>query len=272
MMLYGRHLGIKGGVARKLDDLSAKELAELKSSDPKSFEIFQTVNEVKAEYRGTEFMKTGAVYRFARAGSQGNRVWLGYRDAGRPVLKTIEFPRQTSADGLCLADFVAPLPDSEKAPTLEDLKDNLALFAVTCGRGVRELAENLKNRGEYLKSHIVQVLAMESAEGYAEWLHAKIRSQWGVPDPIDMTMLERFQAKYVGKRYSFGYPACPRLDDQRILFDVLRPEEIGMQLTEGFMMEPEASVSAIAFHHPEACYFSVGKGPESANGADGVDS
>ena len=74
-----------------------------------------------------------------------------------------------------------------------------------------------------------------------------------------MTMMERFQAKYHGKRYSFGYPACPRLDDQRPLFELLGPEELGVQLTEGFMMDPESSVSALVFHHPQATYFSVGR-------------
>jgi 5-methyltetrahydrofolate--homocysteine methyltransferase len=72
-----------------------------------------------------------------------------------------------------------------------------------------------------------------------------------------MTMLERFRAEYAGKRYSFGYPACPRLEDQAGLFAALRPEEIGVLLTDGCMMEPEASVSAIVFHHPQAHYFSV---------------
>ena len=71
-------------------------------------------------------------------------------------------------------------------------------------------------------------------------------------------MMDRFRAKYHGKRYSFGYPACPALEDQRILFDLLRPEEVGIALTDGFMMDPEASVSAIVFHHPDAVYFSVG--------------
>jgi 5-methyltetrahydrofolate--homocysteine methyltransferase len=80
-----------------------------------------------------------------------------------------------------------------------------------------------------------------------------------------MTMLERFQAKYRGKRYSFGYPACPRLDDQATLWKLLEPNEIGVQLTDGFMMDPEASVSAIVFHHPQATYFSVGRGGDDEN-------
>jgi 5-methyltetrahydrofolate--homocysteine methyltransferase len=70
-------------------------------------------------------------------------------------------------------------------------------------------------------------------------------------------MVDRFKANYRGKRYSFGYPACPRLEDQQILFRVLKPEQIGVELTDGCMMDPEASVSAVVFHHPDATYFSV---------------
>jgi len=77
-----------------------------------------------------------------------------------------------------------------------------------------------------------------------------------------MTMMERFQAKYQGKRYSFGYPACPRLDDQAVLWKLLNPNEIGVQLTEGMMMDPVASVSALVFHHPDCSYFSVGETAE----------
>ena len=103
-------------------------------------------------------------------------------------------------------------------------------------------------------------LSLETAEAYAELLHSQLRSLWGFPDSPEMTMLERFQAKYLGCRYSFGYPACPRLDDQAKLWKLLQPEEIGVQLTDGFMMDPEASVSALVVHHPEAKYFGVGEG------------
>ena len=105
--------------------------------------------------------------------------------------------------------------------------------------------------------HAVQALALETAEAYAELLHSRLRSMWGFPDPPALSMLERFRAEYQGKRYSFGYPACPRLEDQQQLFGVLRPEELGVELTDGCMMEPEASVSALVFHHPDAFYFSV---------------
>ena len=74
-----------------------------------------------------------------------------------------------------------------------------------------------------------------------------------------MTMQERFTSRYHGKRYSFGYPACPNLDDQQGLWKLLKPDDIGVQLTEGMMMEPEASVSALVFHHPDCAYFSAGE-------------
>jgi 5-methyltetrahydrofolate--homocysteine methyltransferase len=135
--------------------------------------------------------------------------------------------------------------------------DNICLFVTTAGGGIRELAEEFKASGDFLKMHGVQALALETAEAYAELIHTQLRSMWGFPDPPEITMLERFRAEYQGKRYSFGYPACPRLEDQQLLFQALRPEEIGVELTDGCMMEPEASVSAVVFHHPQAFYYSV---------------
>jgi 5-methyltetrahydrofolate--homocysteine methyltransferase len=104
----------------------------------------------------------------------------------------------------------------------------------------------------------MQALAIETAEACAEWLHRRIREDWGFPDPPEITMQQRFTSRYRGKRYSFGYPACPNLDDQVGIWKLLRPEEIGVQLTEGMMMDPEASVSALVLHHPDCAYFSVG--------------
>jgi 5-methyltetrahydrofolate--homocysteine methyltransferase len=131
------------------------------------------------------------------------------------------------------------------------------MFAVTAGSQIRELAQGFKEQGDYLKSHAVQALALELAEGLAERTHQLIRDRWGFPDAPDFTMDQRFSAKYQGQRFSFGYPACPDLEDQAKLFNLLKPEDIGIKLTEGFMMEPEASVTAIVVSHPEAKYFNV---------------
>jgi 5-methyltetrahydrofolate--homocysteine methyltransferase len=245
VMLYGRHLGVKSAVVRTLETADHAELARTEAGR-KALEVRAAVDEVKAECRAG-LMKPRAVYRFFRAESEGERIHLYEPGPGSPAA-TFQFARQARPDGLCLSDYVAPRGGRE---------DSLCLFATTAGQGVREQAEEHKRRGEYLKSHILQALALETAEAYAELLHSLLRSMWGFPDAPQMTMLDRFKASYRGKRYSFGYPACPRLEDQEALFRLLRPEELGVALTDGFMMDPEASVSALVFHHPSATYFSV---------------
>ena len=109
---------------------------------------------------------------------------------------------------------------------------------------------------------------IETAEGCAEWIHRRIREDWGFADPSTMTMQERFTSRYRGKRYSFGYPACPNLDDQQGIWKLINPDEIGVQLTEGMMMEPEASVSALVFHHPDCSYFTASDDVEVAAAGD----
>jgi 5-methyltetrahydrofolate--homocysteine methyltransferase len=198
-------------------------------------------------------MAVRAVWQFFPASSAGDTLRLhAPRDPER-VVAELTFPRQEKGERLCLADYVRP------ADSLLAGRDAVCLFVVTAGEGVRARYEALKAEGRYLESHAIQALAIETAEAAAEWLHKKLRGQWGFPDLPDATAMDLFQAHYHGKRYSFGYPACPDLGMQAKLFELLRPEDIGATLTEEFMMEPEASVSAIVFHHPDAKYFSAGK-------------
>ena len=256
-MLYSRHLGLKGRFA----DAIAR-------GDTQALALRDLVEELKGLWRRGE-LRGAAVWRAFAAESDGDtlRLYEGPAGAGArggasgaaagaapatPVAG-FTFPRQRAGRRLCLADFVRPASVAAARG-----RDNVVLFAVTAGAGVREAAAAFKARGEYLKSHAVQALALETAEAIAEWLHAALRAEWGFPDDPALSMTDRFRAKYRGKRYSFGYPACPDLEDQRALFDLLHPQEIGLQLTDGFMMEPEASVSAVVFHHPEAVYFAVG--------------
>ena len=173
-------------------------------------------------------------------------------DGGREV-GHFDFPRQAKADGLALPDFVKPLASGER--------DSVAMFVTTCGDGVRARANDLKSRGDYVLSHALQSLAIETAEAAAERLHRKIREGWGLFDAPELTMADRLKARYQGIRVSFGYPACPNLGDQELLFKLLEPASIGVALTEGHMMDPEASVSALVFHHRQARYFSVGVDP-----------
>jgi 5-methyltetrahydrofolate--homocysteine methyltransferase len=234
-MLYGRHLGYKGNFE--------KALAE---HDPKALELFHNVEEVKRA--AAAFMKVKAVWRYFEAERDGNSIQL-FAPAGVAPIHTFRFGRQRRDDGLCLSDYILDAEDGRR--------DHLALFVVTAGASIRERSEEWKQAGEFFKAHAIQALAIETAEGAAEWLHRRIREDWGLPDPPTLTMHDRFTSKYRGKRYSFGYPACPNLDDQQGLFALLHPEDIGVQLTEGMMMEPEASVSALVFHHPDCAYFTA---------------
>ncbi len=257
LMLYNRHLGVKAKMAKQLVAAEGNPalLRELEAEDAKSVEIFRQVQAVKAEYKNHDLFRPTAVYQFFKTRAQGNTIEI--LDEQLNSLQSFTFPRQKLAPYLCLSDYVT---SENKSQT-----DSVAFFVVTAGHRVREVSTQLKNEGQYLKSHILQALAIETAEAFAEHLHSLLRGQWGFPDDLNTTMMDRFQAKYRGKRYSFGYPACPRLDDQQGLFQLLQPQDIGVQLTEGFMMDPEASVSAMVFHHPQAQYFSVGSQSEEVS-------
>jgi 5-methyltetrahydrofolate--homocysteine methyltransferase len=241
-MLYGRHLGFKGNFEKLLAERDAKAL-----------KLFHDLEQVKTE--AARFMRVKAVWQFFEAERDGNAIHLFEPGAAAP-LHTFQFGRQPRADGLSLSDYILNAEEGRR--------DHLALFVVTAGSQVREESERAKQAGEFFKAHALQALAIETAEGCAEWLHRRIREDWGFPDPPTLTMQERFTSRYRGKRYSFGYPACPNLDDQQGIWKLLRPGDIGVELTEGMMMEPEASVSALVFHHPDCAYFTASEVAEPA--------
>lgn len=237
-MLIGHHLGVKGKIEKLLE-----------VGDEKAIKINDLVNHLIENAKSDNWIQPAAVYQFFPAQANGNQVHIYNPNNVNEVLEIFEFPRQQTAPFLCLADFVKSV-DSGKI-------DYVGFFAVTAGKGIRKKAEELKSNGQFLECHALQALALETAEGFAELIHRQMRDRWSFPDPVEMTMKDRFSAKYQGQRFSLGYPACPNLEDQEKLFKLLKPEEIGIQLTEGFMMEPEASVTAIVFAHPEARYFNV---------------
>jgi 5-methyltetrahydrofolate--homocysteine methyltransferase len=236
-VLYSKYFGFKGNPE-----------AELARKDPKVVRLREDLERVKAECRAG-LMRVRALWRFFEAEREGNTIHLFEGRGSAAAVHTFRFPRQRGAGGLCLSDLVLPPRDGRR--------DQIALFVTGAGEGIQDRAEAAKARGEYFRSVALQALAVETAEAAAEWLHRRLRALWGFPDPPETTMADRFRARYRGKRYSFGYPACPNLEDQAGLFKLLRPERIGVSLTEGFMMEPEASVSALVFHHPDARYFTA---------------
>jgi 5-methyltetrahydrofolate--homocysteine methyltransferase len=244
-MLYGKHLGLRGNLEQHLAD-----------KNPKAVELVKRVRGLQDEILEKNLIRPKAVFKFFAADSAGERLNLYDSLNDQLPVEFFDFPRQATGERLCLSDFVRPAGGP---------RDFVAMFVVTCGAGIRELSDLYRDGGEYLKSHALQSIAIEAAEGFAELLHDRLRRMWGIGDPAGTTIRNKFQGKYRGVRVSFGYPACPNLEDQAKLFKLLRPEtHCGVTLTEGFMMEPEATVSALVFHHPKARYFSVGPAAEAA--------
>lgn len=232
--LIGHHLGLKGNVENLLAE-----------KDERATELYNLVS----GYLNSDLLKPSGMYQFFPAQADGDDVVIYSPEDGKTEIERFHFPRQNEAPYLCLSDFLKTVESGEM--------DYIALMVVTAGHGVKDAADELKEQGKFLESHALLATALELAEGFAERLHQEIRDVWGFPDATDFTMRERFAAKYQGQRFSFGYPACPNLEDQEKLFKLLQPGQIGVQLTEGYMMEPEASVSAIVFAHPNARYFNV---------------
>ncbi len=237
-MLLGHHLGIKGKITRLLQEKNERTL-EMKS----------LIDHLLKEAKEKNLIQPSALYQFFPAQSDGEKILIYDPIDQRTVIETFEFPRQNKEPYLCIADYLRSKESGKM--------DYVGFFSVTAGTGIRELAAEYKKEGRFLESHALQALALETAEGFAELVHQQMRDRWGFPDSVDFTMRERFSARYQGQRFSFGYPACPELEDQQKLFKLIQPEDIGIQLTDGCMMEPEASVSAIVFAHPEARYFNV---------------
>lgn len=237
-MLLGHHLGVKGNIEKLLS-----------VNDEKVQKIDQLIKQLIQDAKSNEWIVPAAIYQFFPAQSHGNKVLVYDPNNPDKILQEFDFPRQESGSHLCLTDFLKSVDSGEM--------DYVGFLAVTAGKNVRREAEKLKHEGRFLECHALQALALETAEGFAELIHRQMRDAWGFSDRASMTMKERFSAKYQGQRYSFGYPACPDLEDQTKLFQLIHPEDIGIRLTEGFMMDPEASVTAIVFAHPEARYFNV---------------
>lgn len=239
-MLLGHHLGVKGQV----DKLLA-------AGDEKTTSLKQTVDDIFAIGMKENILEANGMYRFFPAQSSGNDVIIYDPEDHSKEIKRFTFPRQQVEPYLCLSDYLKTVESG--------IMDYVGFMVVTAGKGISQLSQQWKEQGDYLRMHALQAIALETAEGLAEKLHHMIRDVWGYPDPPEMTMKQRFGARYQGIRVSFGYPACPNLEDQGPLFELMNPEDIGVELTDGFMMEPEASVSAMIFAHPEAQYFNVDK-------------
>ncbi|MGC2321997.1 MAG: vitamin B12 dependent-methionine synthase activation domain-containing protein, partial [Terriglobales bacterium] len=199
-----------------------------------------------------------AVYGWFPCQSEGNDVVIydpaGFSRAGAAAphefreVQRFTFPRQKEGRKLSIADFFAPR-DSGRL-------DVIGISVVTIGERASHETARLFESGEYTKYLYLHGLSVESAEALAELLHKQMRAELGIGGDDAPRINDLFHQKYRGSRYSFGYPACPNLEDQTKIFALLHPEEtIGVRLTTGFLLEPEQSTSALVVHHPDAKYF-----------------
>jgi 5-methyltetrahydrofolate--homocysteine methyltransferase len=168
--------------------------------------------------------------------------------AGLKEIQRFTFPRQREGRRLCISDFFL----SKTSGRI----DVIGLSVVTVGDRASHETQKLFEAGEYTKYLYLHGLSVETAEALAEYMHKLTRAELGIGKDDSERISDLFHQKYRGSRYSFGYPACPNLEDQTKLFALLKPEEnIGVRLTTGFLIEPEQSTSAIIVHHPSAKYF-----------------
>jgi 5-methyltetrahydrofolate--homocysteine methyltransferase len=213
------------------------------------------LKELEEEVIAAGWFEPKVVYGYFGAQSEGNDVIVyglpeGWKQGDTAPGETLRFtfPRQREGRGLCISDFFL----SKSGGRI----DVLGMSCVTIGATASHETQKLFEGGEYTKYLYLHGLSVETAEALAELSHKKIREELGIAGDDTPHIRDLFHQKYRGSRYSFGYPACPNLEDQTKLFALLHPDEtIGVHLTTGFLLEPEQSTSAIIVHHPAAKYF-----------------
>jgi 5-methyltetrahydrofolate--homocysteine methyltransferase len=229
---------------RRLDDYLAWARAELRPI------LTGLVDRCEAE----EILQPQAVYGYWPAAADGNDVIL-YEPAGNGA-EVVRFtlPRQAVAEtgedhGRCIADFFRDAEDGER--------DVIGLQVVTMGQRASDVARDWFAADRYQDYLYLHGLGVEMAEAMAEYVHKRIRAELGFAAEDDRDRDRLLQQGYRGSRYSFGYPACPNLEDQARLLALLDAGRIGVTLSEESQLHPEQSTSAIVCHHPKARYFGV---------------
>jgi 5-methyltetrahydrofolate--homocysteine methyltransferase len=194
-------------------------------------------------WKDQSYLHPRALLGYFPCNADGNELIVWDPEApGERELERLVFPRQPKHDRICLADFYRPL-DSARPPET----DVVALQAVTAGDEVTQLMARLEQEGEFAEQLFVHGLGVQTAEGMAEWVHSKVRRELGIP-PAQ------------GRRYSWGYPACPDQSEHEKVFRLLDAPSIGLRLSGGYAVEPEQSTLAIVAHHPQAVYFGMKSG------------
>jgi 5-methyltetrahydrofolate--homocysteine methyltransferase len=234
----------KGQWQYKQGKSSKEDYAKLLETD-----VYPKYKEIKAKAIREKLLEAKLVYGYFPCRSEGNDLVI-FQDDEKTERLRFTFPRQPieqrGSKNLCLADYFA-----------SDKTDVVAFHLVTMGRKASEYAAELFKADNYTDYLLFHGLSVESAEALAEMWHKRIREELGYANNDAPELAKLFHQGYQGSRYSFGYPACPNLEDQTKLFELLQPERIDVELSEEFQLHPEQSTSAIIVHHPEAKYFNV---------------
>ncbi len=194
-------------------------------------------------------LRPAVTYGFFPAASDGDSLIVFEADGTTPR-ESFAFPRQDHGEFLCLSDYIEPLRDGKAV-------DHVGFMAVTMGSEVTRIAHEWYEAGKFQDYLYLHGLGVESAEALAEYFHRELRREWGIASDDATEVRKLFKGHFRGCRYSFGYPACPALEDQAQLFRLIEPQRVGMTLSEQFQLEPEQSTTAIVMHHPNAKYFNV---------------
>jgi 5-methyltetrahydrofolate--homocysteine methyltransferase len=224
---------------------------------PKAKELYDDARRLLDEIVRKQQLKAKGVYGFFAAVSVGDDIELYSEPSRNTVLTTIHHLRQQSEKppdqpNLSLADYVAPKESGRQ--------DYMGAFAVTAGIGLDELCRRFDKDHDDYNSIMAKALADRLAEAFAEFLHKKVREEWGYGKNERLTNDDLIRERYRGIRPAPGYPACPDHTEKKLLFDLLEVENnAGITLTESFAMLPAAAVSGFYFAHPDAKYFAVGK-------------
>lgn len=220
-------------------------------------EIRPIYRELVARCEEEDILNPQAIYGYWPANADGDDLIIYAPPTGTrqrpehhgPEIARFSFPRQRKSPHWCLADFWRPVHTG--------VTDVAAFSIVTVGQRVSTVAREWFGDDEYQQYLFLHGLGVESAEALAEYIHKQIRVELGVANKDARDLAKLFQQGYQGSRYSFGYPACPNLEDQTKLMELLQPQDIGITLSDEYQLDPEQSTSAIVAYHPDARYFNV---------------
>jgi len=200
------------------------------------------------ECEAQDILQPKAAYGYFKCAARGNDLVL-FDESGKKEIGLFALPRQDKEGGICVADFFRDIDSGER--------DVLAMQVVTAGQKVADVGREWFANNRYQDYLYLHGLGVEIAEALAEYMHKRIRAELGFGHEDERDIKKMLKQGYRGSRYSFGYPACPRLEDQELLLKLLEASKIGVELSDEFQLHPEQSTSAIVVHHPQAKYFNI---------------